>query len=407
MLKTLKLGTEFQVKLLSRPSKKDLGKWLKYRLEDAGPLYIKIGQFISSREDIFGQELSLELSSLRDNTKYCSYEEISQLKGLAQMLEKVDDFDKEPIASASIAQVHLAKLKDGRNIAIKIKKPGVEDIIKQEMSVLKQTVNILTSLKIYGMQEVSKILKDFEANIMQEFDYDQEVKNIQKFRSIYTNRMNDVYIPKVYPELSSENIIVMEYVPSIEIFQITKNRRKYSEKIINIFLAQLLYEGILHGDPHAGNLGIKGNQIVLYDFGNVIRIPESYRNGIRDLLYYFQNRDIDKILDTMTIIGIDIKNREFMKQYLDKYLNYIQTLDINEFSIADIDIQSMESKIPVVLDEITIKMLRTYTLLEGICKKIDPNFTYKNVIMDNIEMLFLDIDYIYYRIGKDLDKILS
>jgi len=407
MLKTLLLGSQIQLKLLSKPSKIELGRWLSTKLEDAGPLYIKIGQFISSRDDIFGKELTSGLACLRDNTKYSSFEEISNIKELSELLMKVDNFSKKPIASASIAQVHTANLKNGKNIAIKIKKPKIEELIINEMKILKNTINTLKSFNIFGMIELSNILNDFEYNILQEFNYKQEILNILMFRKIYSDKFNDVYIPKVYPELSSDNIIVMEYVPSNNIFNITMNRKKKAEKLINIFLNQLLYEGILHGDPHAGNLGIRGNQIILYDFGNVIKISETYRNGIRDLLYYFQNKDIDKIIDTMIILGIQIKNKPFMKQYIVQYLEYIQTLDINKISITDIKATTKEEKIPVILDEITLKMLRSYTILEGICKRIDPNFTYSNVISENIELLFLDMDYIYYRIDKDIDKLLS
>ena len=372
---------------------KDRGKWLRRALDGAGPTYIKIGQFISNRPDIFGKEFSAELAPLRDNVTPFDFEIVKD-----KVPDGVTEVDPKPIASASIAQVHRAKLKD-RSIVLKFKRPGIEALIKEDLALVKSGASLLSQIPNFGMEFVNPWLKEFETGLLSELDFKNEIRNLAFFRDVYRDR-TDVKIPRPYSKLSSEDVIVMDYTPSSQIQKPFK-----AERLINMFLEQLLYEGVIHGDLHMGNIGLdaKSDAVVLYDFGNVIRVTDAYKRAIRDFVYGVQTENIDVVLDNMYKMGMTIRDREVTKIFIKQYFDYLKTLDLRSFTVNSPEIRAKASKVPVELDTTTLVILRTYSLLEGLCKELNPRFSYQEIINRNIEMLFLDLEYIMYRVQKDTE----
>jgi ubiquinone biosynthesis protein len=371
--------------------KKDFGPWLRRALDGSGPTYVKIGQFISNRPDIFGKELSNELAPLRDNVTPFDFDAVRE-----KVPAEVSDVDPKPLASASIAQVHRGKLK-GRNIVLKIKRPGIEAQIKEDLDLIRNGATLLSLIPNFGMDAVMPWLNEFERGLMFELDFKREIKNIAFFRDMYRDR-DDVKIPRPYSRLSTEDVIVMDYTPSRQILRPFK-----AERLINMFLEQLLYEGVIHGDLHTGNIGLapKSNAIVLYDFGNIIRVTDKYKTAIRDFVYGVQTSNVEAVMDNMIRMGMNVRDREVTKIFVKQYFEYLNTLDIRSFTINSPEIREKASKVPVELDPTTLTILRTYSLLEGLAKDLDPTFSYQKIINKNIEMLFLDLDYILYRVQKD------
>ena len=158
----------------------------------------------------------------------------------------------------------------------------------------------------------------------------------------------------------------------------------------------------IHGDLHTGNIGLAtSGALVLYDFGNIIRITPEYKTAIRDFVYGVQTSNVDVVMDNMIKMGMTIRDREVTKIFVKQYFEYLNTLDIRSFTINSPEIREKAKKVPVELDTTTLTILRTYSLLEGLCKELDPKFSYQTIITKNIEMLFLDLEYIMYRIDKD------
>ena len=369
--------------------KKQLGPWLRKALDGSGPTYIKIGQFISNRPDIFGKELARELAPLRDSVTPFPFEQVRD-----KVPEGVTGVEEKPIASASIAQVHRAKLK-GKNVVLKFKRPGIESQIKEDLELIKKGASILDQIPNFGMEAVKPWLNEFERGLLTELDFRREVRNISFFRDMYRDR-DDVKIPKPYSRLSSDDVIVMDYTPSEQITAPFK-----AERLINMFLEQLLYEGVIHGDLHTGNIGIDRDALVLYDFGNIIRITDEYKTAIRDFVYGVQTSNVEAVMDNMTRMGMVVRDREVTRIFVKQYFEYLNTLDIRSFTVNSPEIREKASKVPVELDATTLTILRTYSLLEGLAKELDPTFSYARIISKNIEMLFLDLEYILYRIEKD------
>lgn len=375
-------------------SPKERARWLRRALDGAGPTYVKIGQFISNRPDIFGKEFSAELAPLRDNVTPFDFEIVK-----SKIPEGVTDVDPKPVASASIAQVHKGKLK-GQPVALKFKRPGIESLIREDLALVKSGASLLSKVPNFGMEFVTPWLKEFEKGLLAELDFKNEIRNIAFFRDVYRDR-TDVKIPRPYSRLSTEDVIVMDWTPSETIARPFK-----AERLINMFLEQLLYEGVIHGDLHTGNVGrdAKTDSIVLYDFGNIIRISPTYKSAIQDFVYGVQTENVDVVLTNMYKMGMTVRDPEVTKIFIRQYFEYLRTLDLRSFTVNSPEIREKASKVPVELDTTSLTILRTYSLLEGLCKELNPRFSYQDIITRNIEMLFLDLDYILYRIKKDTEQ---
>lgn len=367
----------------------DRGKFLRRALEDAGPTYVKVGQFISNRQDVFGKELARDLAPLRDKVRPIDFSEFQ-----SKIPKEISNVDPVPIASASIAQVHRGKLKN-RDVVLKFKRPGIEAQIKEDLDLIRRGTSLLSLIPNFGMEFMTPWLKEFEQGLLAELDFKREIRNIALFRDMYRDR-DDVRIPRPYSRLSSDDVIVMDYTPSERIEAPFK-----AERLINMFLEQLLYEGVIHGDLHTGNIGLSSNSLVLYDFGNIIRITDMYKTAIRDFVYGVQTSNVDAVMDNMVLMGMTVRDREVTKIFVKQYFDYLNTLDLTSFTVNSPEIREKASKVPVELDPTTLVILRTYSLLEGLAKELDPGFSYQRILTKNIETLFLDWDYILYRIQKD------
>ncbi len=348
----------------------DRNTWLRKQFEKSGSSYIKIGQFISSRSDVFGKELSDEMSKLQDSVEPVKWGDLEKYVDMSNFT----DVDTDPLASASVAQIHRARYKN-KDVVLKIKKPNVEKSLKADISSIKACLNAFPFLE---SNKALPWIEEIDRTIDKELDFRNEILNLKKFREMY-RWDEDVIIPKVYPSVSSENVIVMEYVPSDKsIFN--------SERLIDMFVEQILFEGVIHGDLHGGNIGFSGKNLVMYDFGNIIYISPKYQQAMREFIMALQMKDVDKTIDAMSKMGMNVRSIDGTRIFIKKFFNYIETLDIKSFKFSADEIID---KVPVEVDSTTFTILRSFSLLEGLCKKRDPNFKYEDIFLKNLELLML------------------
>lgn len=402
---------ELQIRsIVLRQDKKKLAKWLCSEFQVLGPTYIKIGQFISTRKDIFGGEFSSPFECLRSEVIAIKNE--NYLHDMMKSKELLDMFifvDSNPLAAASISQVHKARLKSGEDVIIKVKRPDLISNIADDIAFLRNIINTGQQFTHNdNLIQSLNMLNDFENLIQQETNFIQEAQNIKKFKdsidSLTRQPFKNIHIPHVYSDLSSNDLIVMEYIPSFDLINHSGNRKYLAINIMKFFIKQVVDIGIVHGDPHEGNIGIaKNGDLVIYDFGNVIEISSNERNLFKELVYNIIGRNNQGAISTLKKLGIIVLNNDNMLKYIDLYIDYIKTLDIELIYNS----HNPSAKLPLILSDKIFRLIRVFSILEGVCKKLDKDFNYLDVMDEYTTMLFIDIDFFVFKAGQDMMSITS
>lgn len=417
-IRPVKTILQFQWKSVNGQSKKELAKWLSKELETLGPTYIKMGQFISTRRDIFGKEFSDEFTNLRDNVYPLTQAELFTSISALKDANAIASISREPLASASIAQVHKALLKRNTNknssqdkkdqrVVVKIKRPNIENDIRTNIKFLVFTLSVLNSLDlIENAVDSIDLLRDFESSILKEIDFKNEAAQISLFRTIYKDNKS-FYIPKVYRKYSNNDIIVMEYVPSQPISSFKGNRKELARSILQSFIEQLIQTGTIHGDPHSGNMGLMPDgRVVLYDFGNVVHISFQDRQYLKELIYYLLVSNKSAIITTLKRLQIRITNESDINRYIDAYIDYMKTLDINKIQTLMVNGDG-NVKMPFKLTGEFFRLLRVFSILEGVCKELDPNFNYFDVLQNYVSDILFDQEFIIYKTQADFNTLVG
>ena len=243
-------------------------------LEELGPTFIKIGQILSTRVDLLSDDYIQELSKLRSKVNPLEFSLIKQIlnEAYGDVGKYFKSIDEVPIGSASIAQVHVAYLKSGEKVVIKIKRPNIDETFKTDIILLKEAVTYLHLNKFVKVMDLNLVLDDLYNTTLQELDFSNEVNNLIKFKDNNSNEEN-IDSPIVYTDLCRNNTIVMEYINGLMINEISKLKVKgYSLKNIALalsenYIKQALDDGFFQADPHPDNIMIRENKIIYIDLG--------------------------------------------------------------------------------------------------------------------------------------------
>ncbi|KAL1540831.1 Protein ACTIVITY OF BC1 COMPLEX KINASE 8, chloroplastic [Salvia divinorum] len=297
--------------------RKVLAKWLKENILRLGPTFIKIGQQFSTRVDILPQEYVDQLSELQDQVPpFPSKTAVSIVEEeLGSPVDNIfDRFDREPIAAASLGQVHRAKLK-GHEVVIKVQRPGLKDLFDIDLKNLRVIAEYLQKIdpKSDGAKRDWVAIYDECASVLyQEIDYTKEAANAEKFADNFKN-MDYVKVPSIYWEYTTPQVLVMEYVPGIKINRIKAldqlgvDRKRLARYAVESYLEQILSHGFFHADPHPGNIAVddvNGGRLIFYDFGMMGSISPNIREGLLEVFYGVYEKDADKVLQAMFQMGV-------------------------------------------------------------------------------------------------------
>ena len=289
--------------MYNKNSKKQAQRFTKF-LVSAGPVFIKLAQVMSTRVDLFSETYIIELKKLRDSVKPVHYNKIIKVieNDFNQSISEVFlEISQEPIASASIAQVHKAKLLDGQSVIVKVIKPKTFKLFKQDIALLKLIFSILQSFSKRGkISKPLKIVTHLEEVMKLELDLRFEAASMDELRENFVND-SVLYVPKVYWNYVSKNVLVEEFIEGVSLNNIDDiknsgvNLNKITEDLTKIFFLQILRDGYFHADMHAGNIFItKSGQVALVDFGIMGRLSLSLRKYLFDLFLAFVNKDYKK-----------------------------------------------------------------------------------------------------------------
>ncbi len=416
VVKTVRFLVNYPIRQTVTKNKTQFGKWLKNELVELGPSYIKIGQFISSRSDLFDKEVAKELQALQDNTPPFGSEtarNIIKSELGVDVVEIFDCFDDKPLASASISQVHKAKLKStGEWVVVKIQRPDVKESFEQDFATLNSILSAASFAQDRTINDTQILLKTNYDFMLDELSFQKELANIKQFRQMFEGN-SAIIIPKPIDEYCTKKVLTMQYIPSNKLYRVIgiERRKELAKQLMEVFLRQVIEHGCIHADPHPGNIGItKEGQLVLYDFGQVSNLDTELSTNLRTLLFSVYDRDINYITEMLikskAIILVNPNvDRKSIKKLVGQVLKYFQTVDFNEFQLSMLENNEFGFELPFKVNPKLIMVFRSLSILEGMCKELDPSFSYFDVINEIISDVFFDMDYIGHRARKDFIKM--
>lgn len=297
--------------------KTELAIWLREGLVRLGPTFIKIGQQFSTRVDVLSPEFIKQLELLQDNVPpFSSDAAIATVeRGLGKPVNEVfEEFDPNPIAAASLGQVHTAKL-EGERVVVKVQRPGLKDLFDIDLKnirVLAQWLQNVDPKSDGAARDWVAIYDECSRILYQEIDYTLEGQNADKFRNNFKDT-EWIKVPKVFWKYSTPEVLTMEYTPGIKINKIDEldklavNRELLARRSVESYLQQLLTFGFFHADPHPGNIAVDpadGGKLIYYDFGMMGTIPSDIRSGLLELFYGVYEKDADRCLDALIAMGV-------------------------------------------------------------------------------------------------------
>jgi RIO-like serine/threonine protein kinase len=415
LAKTVRFTVDFAIRRPLTKDKKKFAKWLKQELVDLGPSYIKIGQFISTRTDIFEKEITNELQTLQDDAPPfdCEDAKIIISKELGVPWDTVfEEFEDVPIASASISQVHKAKLKSsGEEVVVKVQRPFIREMFDKDFKTLDALLNIASIAENRGINDTKIMLDSSYASMYDELSFDKELANIKLFRTSLAEN-DDIIIPRPYEKYCSKRVLTLQYVPSQKITQVVgkERRKRLSRRVMDLFLKLIIQRGFVHADPHPGNLGVTSDdKIVMYDFGQVAKLDKMLSSNMKSLLFSVYDRDIEYITDMLikskSIILTNPTEKKTIVKLVEQILSYFKDLDFKAFQLSMIDDADFGVELPFKVNPKLIMVFRALSILEGICKELDKDFSYFDVIDNLVSDVFMDMEYFDHKARKDFMKM--
>ncbi len=392
----------FKLLKKNKEDKTNTPTYLKEAFFELGSTFIKIGQFLSSRTDLLPKEYIEALSDLQDSVPPIEFKEIKSAieYELRKPLDEIFQFvNPEPIASASIGQVHKATLINNIQVVVKIQRPNLQALFYQDLAILRCLATFLErNTKIGKEREWIEIIDEIGKTLFEEIDFIEEGRNADRFRKNLRCE-GKVCIPRIFWQYTTRKLITIEFVPGIKITDVNSliarnlNPKEIALNLINIYFKQFFEDGLYHADPHPGNLVVKPDgTIVFYDFGMVGRITENIKLELTNVLISVINNDTETLMQAMERLDLfkkdaDIKPiKRIIEQAAYKYYNGAKLNNLNTNGIEN-DLQTIIDDKPMRLPSKFAYTLRATGTLEGICRTLDPEFSLVNAAKPYFESL--------------------
>ncbi len=387
----------------SSATKLKRAKWLVARMLDLGPTFIKVGQSLSTRIDLFSPEYVKAFSELQDKVPaFDSRDAIAIIESeLGKSVFSIyRDFNLEPIAAASLGQVHRASLYTGDEVVIKVQRPKLKELFDLDLVVCGQLIKVLRRyFKWMKRYDLEGIFNEFFTILFQEIDYRQEGKNADRFRHNFRHNP-EIIVPKVYWDYSSAKVLTLEYVPGIKISDIeTLEANDIDPKAINeigirCYLKQFLQDGFFHADPHPGNLAVTTDGcLVFYDYGMMAEVVTFDRDQMVKTFLAVIRKDANTVVDTLTSMGLIEKVgdmtaiKRMMKFVLERFTE--KPVDIKEFGQIKSELYVIFEKQPFRLPPKMTYLLKSLSTLAGVALILDPEYNFKSAAQPFIKSLVL------------------
>jgi ubiquinone biosynthesis protein len=399
---------------------------LRLAVEELGPTFIKLAQVLSTRPDLIPVEFAQELTKLQDQVPAFPFEQANQIieeELKAPLAEKFPHFEKVPLAAASIAQVHRARLADGREVVVKIQRPGIARLIEVDVEILYHLATLMERhIAELGIQRPTGIVEEFARTLEKEIDFTVEANHLERFARQFRETPG-VYIPQVHRPLSTRRVLTMEYIQGVKVSDLAgleaagHDRKLLAARGAEIILEQILRFGFFHADPHPGNVFIlPGNLICYLDFGMMGSVDRQSREDFADLIFAYLGRDEKKVAHVLLrVMEYDEEpNRRALEKDLADFLEGALYPPLKKAPIASLLkvllelIHRHRLRIPADI----FLMIKALATTEAVGYNLDPDFDLAGKTEPFIRRIVLErlnprrLLEEFFRSGEDLIQLL-
>lgn len=377
--------------LLGHPKRREpytQSEHMRMALEDLGTTYIKLGQILSTRPDLVPPEYIEQFSKLQDSVPSFSYSQVAEIiqQELGFLPEKIfKTFDVQPRASASIGQVHTARLHDDTPVVVKVQRPGVEALVEQDLEVLSDLARLADQHTEFGAYyDIEGWVEEFAFILRNELDYTFEGHNADRIRNNFVGDKT-LYVPRIFWEYTTRRVLTMEEISGIKINDIEAldkaglNRRRIAENCAHIILTMTYDHGFFHADPHPGNFFVLQNEAIgLIDYGMVGRLNENLQHALLRMDMALIRKDADRLVDEFLTLGIARRSVKghVLKRDLDHMIQRFYDRPLKEVVASEAfnELVTIAQRNRLQLPSDLIFLFKVVAMGEGLAVQLDPEF---------------------------------
>jgi len=401
IIKMINLEGSFKIPVLEPLNKDNLSKSqrIKKTIEELGPTFIKLAQMLSTRPDLISLELLHEFEKLQDSVSPVDIDEIIPIfkEEFAKEQEEIFTKPLKLLATASIGQVYQGELLNGDKVVVKVLKPKIDEVIKNDLDILKKIASVFDGAFVdYGINSILNIIKEFEGSIKNELNFKLEALNLTRFETIFKDDSR-IKVPKLYKEYSTNKIITMEFIDGIKVSNIKQLKHKnidtkeIAKKGFELLCEQIFKHRFFHADPHPGNIFITlDSKVSFIDFGMMGSISRQEQKVLLELIYHLSQKNEEKassdILD-MTNYPDSIDTNSFIKD-MSNIISIYMYSNLQDINIKELfsDMTNLVSKYNISFKNDYYLFFKAITTIEGVGRNLDSNFNaveqIKPIVMD-------------------------
>ena len=365
-------------------------------LEEAGGAWVKLGQALASRADVLPADFVEEGRKLQDAVPPISFAEVREVveAELGRPLEQTfAAFDEQPAASASIAQIHFARLHSGEEVAVKVQRPGIKDTIERDLTIAQFIARQACSRSTWcARRRIGEVVSELAGSLRAELDFRREARNTEVLRANLAD-VPGIKVPRVYPELSTRRVLTLERITGRKVFEEEAlqaagvDRAAVARNLARAMLHMMLVDGAFHADPHPGNILITPDgTAVLLDCGNVWYVMPSLRRELIVLLLALLQADPDGVTDQLLQIGLVGSNADVaeLRADVERQLSRFHALRSSEIPLGEAleELLALIARHEMAMPSVFAMILKSLIVTEGVCFDLDPSFDFRPVAAD-------------------------
>lgn len=396
----------FHTRLAARGGSTEVAaEHLRLALEELGTTSIKLGQVLSTRADLLPPAYQTELTKLQDRTPAVPSSQIHSVIVEELGVVAADafaTFSDEPLAAASIGQVHAATLEDGTAVVVKVRRPGVEALVEDDLALLRDLAAVAARRSRLGERyDLPELAEEFSQTLRSELDYLQEARNAERFAEMFAADPA-IHIPTVYRQTTTARVLTLERIEGIKIDDVAAldaagiDRTQVAARVTHMILTMVFEHGFFHADLHPGNFFVEtGGRIGLIDFGMVGSLTQRTRERLVDLLLAITARDADSLVDAFLDLGTVHAwvDRNRLRDDLDALLARYADRPLGEITIGPliVEAQAIVRRHHLHLPSDLALLLKAVVMSEGMGLRLDPSFQLMDAITPFAERMMLQV----------------